>query len=82
MSGKFRVGWVARMGPSLHSLPLEQRLKSYRATSDQALHKAAKTYDPETRAALLAAAAKWQALATEIEKVRILLNETGATHRP
>ena len=52
---------------------MEQRLANYRAYFSQALHQAAVSHDPETQAAFLAAAARWQALADEIEKIRGLI---------
>ena len=62
------------MGISSVSAPVEQRLANYRACSSQALHQAAKSHDPETRAAFLAAAARWKALAEEIEKIKGLIS--------
>jgi hypothetical protein len=58
---------------SLDPLPLEQRLEGYRLSSEQALRQASATHDPVTRASLLNAAARWRALAAEIEKVRDFL---------
>lgn len=70
------------MGKSLDTLPLEERLESYRVSSERALRQATETYDPAIRASLLTAAARWHALADDIEKVRNLLKETDAVHRP
>lgn len=64
------------MGQSLDCLSLDERLESYRISADQALREAARTHDPATRASLLALAAKWQSLASEIERVVRHLNAT------
>jgi hypothetical protein len=67
------------MGQSVDALPLEERLRTYRLSADQALRQATQTHDPSVRASLLAVAAEWQTLATNIEEV---VDQLNATHAP
>ena len=55
------------MGNSFELLPIEERIQQYREMADATFLKAQRSADPQLRADYLNLAARWHALAQELE---------------